>query len=207
MPLINREIEQNSPEWVAAKIGKPSASNANRLITSIGAPSKSLLPFAQELAEDKVAGQAVNAWGGNAYTERGHELEEEARMAYEIETGSDVEEVGYIEDDLQRYIVSPDGLVGDRGMVEIKCLPKKHGSTLVYYAKNNRIPPDYIPQLQMQLFVSQREWVDLYYYSPLLPNLCVRVFPDGKLFSSLENQLTTVLLERNRIIQILESFK
>jgi len=192
---------------LAARIGRPTASNANRLITSTGAPSKQLQAFAEELAGDLFAGQAVNQWSGNCYTEYGHEMEEESRLAYEMETGHDVEQVAFIEDDLQRCLASPDGLVGDNGLVEIKNLPKKHVAALIYYAKNGRIPTDYMAQLQMQLYVSQREWVDMFYYSAMLPTLCVRIEPNLKMFGALKSQITACLTERDRIVRILESMK
>lgn len=206
MPKINREIKQGEIEWFAAKVGKPSASNASRLITSAGQPSKSMKGYAQELAGELYAGKSLSEWGGNAATEFGKETEEEARLAYEMRTDCTVEQVGFIEDDLQRYLISPDGLINDNGMVEIKCKPKLHLSSLLYFKKNGRIPTDYIAQLQMQLFISGREWVDLFYYSKNLPCLSVRVFPDDALIKPLQNQLALVIAERDKTLKILKEF-
>lgn len=205
MPIVNDVIDQGSEDWYSRRIGRPTASNAGRLITSTGAASKSMGAYAEELAGDKYAGQAVNQWNGNGYTDYGHEMEEEARLAYSMEKDVDVQEVAFIEDDLLRYLVSPDGLVGDSGLVEIKNLPKKHIAALRYFDKHGRIPADYMAQLQMQLFVSKRDWVDMFYYSTLLPTLCVRIEPDQKMFDALQTQLNAVLMERDEIIKLLES--
>lgn len=206
MPKINRDIKQGSDDWIAAKMGKPSASNASRLITSTGDPSKSRKGYAQELAGELYAGKSLSGWAGNAATEFGKENEEEARLAYEMRLDCAVEQVGFIEDDLQRYLASPDGLIGDKGMVEIKCKPKHHLTALLYFKKNGRIPTDYISQLQMQLLVSEREWVDLFYYSKDLPCLCVRVLPDEAIIKPLQNQLALVIVERDKILKTLKEF-
>lgn len=206
MPKINYEIVQNEPEWFAAKVGKPSASNASRMITSTGTPSKSTKGYAQELAGELYAGKSLSSWAGSAATEFGKETEDEARLAYEMMTDVSVQQIGIIEDDLQRYLISPDGLVGNNGLVEIKCKPKHHLTTLIYYKKNGKIPTDYIAQLQMQLSVSGREWVDLFYYSKDLPCLTVRVYPDMDIIKPLQNQLALVLAERDKILKILMEF-
>jgi len=206
MPIINYEIIQGSDEWFAAKVGKPSASNASRLITSTGQPSKSIKGYAQELAGELYANKSLSNWAGNAATEFGKETEEEARLAYSMRADCEIQQVGFIEDDLQRYLISPDGLINDDGMVEIKCKPKLHLSTLLHYKKNGKIPTDYIPQLQMQLFVSGREWVDIFYYSKDLPCLTVRMLPDDALIKPLQNQLAMVIAERDKILKTIQEF-
>jgi len=206
MPLINYEIEQGSDEWFAAKLGKPSASGSSKLVTSKGAPSKSLEGYAQDLAVESFTKRAANEWSGNAATEFGNIKEASARSTYEFTHEIEVVQAGFIEDDLQRYLISPDGLVGDNGLLEIKCKPKLHLATLLYYKKHNKIPTDYISQLQMQLLVSEREWVDLYYYSEDLPCLEVRVYPDAEMFKALQNQLALVVARRDEILKTLEEF-
>jgi len=204
MPIINREIAQGSDEWFAAKVGKPSASNASKLITSVGAPSKSMKAYAQTLAGELYAGQSIDPFTGNINTEYGNETEQESRLAYSMLKDVDVEQVAFIEDDLQQYLVSPDGLIGDTGMLELKNKPKLHISTLMYYQKHKKIPTDYIAQLQMQMFVSQREYVDIYYYSKLLPCLLVRVYPDAKIVDGLKAQLLACIAERNLVFNELK---
>ena len=206
MPIINRDIIQGSDEWFAAKVGKPSASNASKLITSTGLPSKSMKAYAQTLGGELYAGRSIDPFQGTTSTEYGNETEEESRLAYGMLKNIDVEQVAFIEDNLQQYIISPDGLPGDAGLVELKNKPKHHITTLLYFKKNGKIPPDYIAQLQMQLFVSGREWVDIFYYSRFLPWLCVRITPDEKIITGLKSQLQSCLAERNLVLAELRSF-
>ncbi len=207
MHHIEYDIKQGSDEWRAAKVSKPSASNAKRLITSVGKASESMKGYAGELAEELFSGRSLNEWKGNSATEFGSETEPEGLLAYGMKTDQEVIKCGYIQDEpLYRYLVSPDGLISDNGMVEVKCKPKLHRYTLLYYKKHNKIPTDYIAQLQMQLLISEREWVDIYYYSKYLPCLVERVYPDEKLFKALQNQLALVLEERDRIYNILKEF-
>ena len=206
MPIINLDIEQGSDEWFAAKLGKPSASGASKVVTSKGAPSKSLEGYAQDLAVEDFTKRSANDWSGNNATAFGHINEPLARSTYEFTHEVEVVEAGFIEDDLQRYLISPDGLVGDNGLLEIKCKPKHHLTTLLYYKKHGRIPTDYITQLQMQLLVSGRAWVDLYYYSADLPCLEVRIHPDELIFKALQNQLALLLERKSEILKTLEEF-
>lgn len=206
MPKINREIEQGSDEWFKAKLGKPSASNASKLVTSKGEPSESLKEYAKDLAIEIFTGKPASDWSGNRYTDYGNEMEPESRADYELLTGYEVEQVAFITDDHERYLCSPDGLVGKNGGCEFKNKPKLHIDTLIYWKKYGKPPTDYIPQLQMSLFVSQREWWDIYYYSPDLPCLKVTVEPDLKLHKALEMQLAEVIHERDKIVKLLEEF-
>jgi len=145
------ECEQNSDEWMLARNGIPTASNASKLITSKGEPTtgKGLTDYAKTLAADTFAGKPIDHWEGNIYTERGHEVEDEARSWYAMERNADLVQVGFCTDDLGLYGASPDSLVGDDGVVEIKCLPKGHMDAILYWQKNNRPPTTYIPQVHM----------------------------------------------------------
>lgn len=203
--MIIHDVEQNTPEWLHLRAGMPTASEFSKLITSTGAASKSMIAYAQELAGEVYAGQPLNGWEGNQYTERGHDLEDEARASYGLLTGAEVTQVGFVTDDLQRWGCSPDGLVGDDGLLEIKCLPKKHIGMLLYWHKHKKCPPDFIQQVQGQMWITGRAWCDLYFYQPHLPDLVIRVEPDEKLVDALKEQLTECLIERDRTLDILEA--
>jgi len=198
--------EQYSDEWYAGRLGKPSSSSFSKLVTSTGAESKSMIPYAQKLAGDLFAGKEIDAWEGNKYTERGHEIEAEARAYYSMVNDVEVEQVGFITDAMGRWLCSPDGLIGDDGILEIKCLPKLHIAALLYYQKNGKAPTDYIVQTQGQLFISGRKWVDLEYYHPDLPKIIIRQYPDKKIQAALEKQLMACIAERNITLKILQEF-
>jgi len=200
--------KQYSEQWWECRNGKPSASNASKLITSTGAASKQLKDYAIDLANAIYSGVSVDQFAGNAHTDRGTELEPLARSSYELITGYDVQEVGMFTDDHDRYIASPDGVIEDgNGLLEIKNLAgKNHTKVLIYYSKYGRIPTDHVAQIQMQLFVSKRKWVDLYYHHPDLPCLKVTIEPDLAMHRALEMQLAAVISERDRIVNILKEF-
>ena len=198
------DCQQGGDDWSTLRCAMPTASNASKLITSTGEPSKQMKAYAETLAGNMFAGKDINGWEGNSYTERGHEIEENARSAYEFQNDVEVEQVGFIADDLEQYGCSPDGLVNDDGLLEIKCLPRNHIKALLYYAKNKKPPTEYIPQCQMQLFVTGCDWVDLFYYHDNLPSLTIRIYPDKKLFAGLEVQLKAVIAERNIILNTLK---
>lgn len=198
------DCQPGTPEWLSARTGIPTASNASKLITSTGAESKSLSAFANKLAGDIFAGKDIDAWEGNSCTQRGHAVEDEARLAYSMR-GVPVEQVGFITDDIGLAGCSPDGLVGDDGMLEIKCLPKQHIKALLYFHKNGKAPTDYIAQCQMQMLVAERSYCDLNYYHPDLPSIVIRQYPDPKLVEPLKTALLRCIAERNLTTKILES--
>ena len=200
------EAEQYSDEWWAFRLGKPSSSSFSKLITSKGVASKSMVPYAQKLAGDLFAKEETDPWGGNKYTDKGHEVEPEARAYYSMMNDIEVTQVGSISDDMQQWLCSPDGLVGDHGILEIKCLPKLHMAALLYYNKHRRAPTDYIAQTQGQLLITGRKWVDLLYYHPKLPKITIRMIPDATIHAGLREQLKACIIERNLTLNILKEF-
>lgn len=204
--MIIHDVDQNTPEWEAMRCSMPTASNASKLITSTGSPSKSMAGYAKELAQNLFAGKPVNQWEGNKYTAKGHEVEPQSIDAYEFKTDIETTIVGFCTDDHQRYGASPDRLVGDNGMVEAKCLPKLHVDALLYYKKHGKCPTDRIAQTQMQMLVCEREWNDVVYYHPDLPMLVIRQYPDEKIQKALKIQIAECINERDRIVELLRSY-
>jgi len=193
--MIIHPAPQGSPEWLAARLGIPTASNFGKILTASRNPSKQADAYMNTLLAGWLAGQPVDH-ETTVWMERGNELEAEARLSYEIQTGQDVEEVGLVYLDERRNVgASPDGLftlspvqwayneedagidykvVGKCAGLEIKC-PK--ASTLVtYYDKG--CPAKYVPQVQGQMWVCELEWVDFYAYHPDLKPYLSRVERD-----------------------------
>lgn len=204
--MIVLDLDQNTTEWHKARAGMPTASAFSSLVNADGKPSKSAQGYAEMLAGEMYAGQPIDPWSGNQFTEYGHEMEEEAALAYSLRTGTDLDTIGFCMDDARRYGCSPDRLAGN-GLLEIKCLPKRHITQLLYWNKNHKAPPDYIAQAQGQLLVTGREWVDLFFYSPLLPCLNIRIKPDRAFASALLQAIDNCLIERDRILKILEDME
>jgi len=196
--IVYNDTEQGSSEWFAIRSGIPTASEFSKLITSTGSPSKQMEAYAYTKACEKFAGEPVDAFQGNAWTEAGKEDEAAAREHYAFISGNEVSEVGFVTDGtmLEGQPVgvtcgcSPDSLVNDDGMLELKRLK---GSLLIeahlYYKKNGTIKPAYVQQVQGQMMVCERDWVDVVFYNPVLPPLVIRVLPDKKVFAGLKAQI------------------
>ena len=195
------DLEQNTQEWLDYRGGIPTASQFHRLVTPAKVePSKQITDYAIQLAAEKWAGGPVDSWEGNEWTERGHELEPEARMYYAMLRG-EVEEVGFIVSDRFEAGCSPDGLI-DEGLLEIKNLgAKAHVKALA----QTECPRDNMAQLQGQMLICERPWVDLLLYHPQLPKRLIRVTPIEKFQTLLIEQIAKVCQERDRYYKIIEA--
>jgi putative phage-type endonuclease len=189
---------QGTPEWMAARIGKPTASNFDKIVTMDGKPSKQRQKYMYQLAAERLTGQKEESFQ-SAAMQRGIEMEEEARSIYEILTGNTVEQVGLCHrDEKCLYGASPDGLVGEDGLVEIKC---PTSAVHVSYLLNGELPSDYFHQVQGQLFITGRKWVDFFSYYPGIAPLIVRVEPDAKFAAALEKELNAFCEELDTITE------
>lgn len=198
------DVEQGSPDWHTLRLGKPTASEFSKIITSKGEPSKSAPGYALTLAAEAFAGHPVDAWEGNAWTERGREVEAQAMAFYSFMQDQDIARVGFITDDAGEVGCSPDGLVGDDGMVEVKALKaENHIKAILYYRKHGHCPPDYVPQTQGQLMICGRAWCDLVFYHPDLPQLVIRQEPVKDLHAALLTGLQSVCKERDAVLAVL----
>ena len=117
--MITIDCEQLSPEWYKLRAGVPSASNFDKLITAKGETSKQRIKYMYTLAGESITGEKEQTYQ-NATMQRGIELENEAREMYELITGQEVAQVGFCMNDNKEFGCSPDGLVGEDGLIEIK---------------------------------------------------------------------------------------
>lgn len=173
LPIQILDHPQGSDAWLAARAGVPSASEFATIMAKgrSGGESKTRKTYLYKLAAERIMGKPTQAWAGNAHTERGHELEPEARALYAMMYDADPQQVGFI----RRGPVgcSPDSLVGDSGLLEIKTkLPHLQIEVL----EAGVLPPEHKAQVQGQLWVTDREWVDFFSYWPGLPEFCIRVY-------------------------------
>jgi len=186
MSIFETSIVQGSPEWLAEKAGRPSSSQFGEIITPGGAPSKQATKYLYALAGERLIGKKAESYQ-NATMLRGSEMEAEARQFYEVVNDVEVKQVGLcFHDEKKRFCTSPDGLVGEDGLLEIKCpsLP-----VAVEYLLNGTLPNIYLPQCQGQLFVSGRKWVDFLSYYPGLKPLILRVPRDNVFIAKLQRLL------------------
>lgn len=161
-------IEQRTPEWFAARAGKFTGSRfADLMAKTRTGPSASRGRLITRIAIERITGTCVETYS-NAAMRRGTELEPDARDAYEIHVGEMVEECAWLNHPALPHVgVSPDGLVGKSGMVEIKCpdSEEKHWEAITRGAHAH----EYHWQLQGQLWVSGRQWVDAVSFDPRFP--------------------------------------
>lgn len=115
------ECEQRSTEWFEARLGCITGSNMSKVITASGKPSTQIDTHINELIAQRLIGEIPQQDEPNFWMQRGTELEPQARMFYELAQDVEVKEVGFCKHDILNCGVSPDGLVGDDGGLEIKC--------------------------------------------------------------------------------------
>ena len=161
--LITLDCEQGSEEWLAARLGIPTATGFENIVTATGKKSASYIKYMAELIEESILGGGDTFKSG--FMERGNQLEPQARAAYEFLTGNDVIQVGgvYLNED-REIMVSPDGLIPSlKKGLEIKC-PKM--STHIRYLLEGGVPAEYVIQVQANLWVTGYETWDFVSYCP-----------------------------------------
>lgn len=169
------DVVQGSPEWFQLRLGIPTASEFDKIITTMGAASKSADMYANQLIAEEIAGEPVETFEGNSWTQRGKELEPEAAKFYEQLRDCTCEVIGFCTDDARTMGASFDRFVGDDGLLEIKVpAPKTH----VSYLLNENVSREYYPQIQGQLLISGRKWCDIISYHPKMPPSIIRVDRD-----------------------------
>jgi len=184
--MIRHDVEQGSVAWVNLRLGRPTASQAHRIITP-----RTMKPGA---AQDKYLAELVAEWAlGHSVTDdtspfmdRGAGMEEEAVAWYELRHNCDVDRVGFITLDDGSAGASPDGFVGDDGGLEIK-VPAAH--THVAYLLDP-LSDDYRAQIQMNLLISERAYWDRLSYHPTLPKALTRFLRDEPFIKTLRAALT-----------------
>lgn len=187
--------EQGTPEWHAARCGKPTASSFDKIITLDGKPSKQREKYLYQLAGERAAGKAEETYTNGAM-QRGREMEDEARKLYEFNYGIEVLRVGFCLSD--GYGASPDGLVGEDGGLEIKC---PIASTHVGYLLKDELPGDYFQQVQGNLLVTGRKWWDFVSYYPAVKPLIIRVKPDKKFQGLLKAELIKFCQDLEEVVK------
>ena len=167
--MIVLDLEQGSPEWKVARLGLASGSKFKDIDSEprsksdkeAGKLSDKAYTYLCELAAEVITGEQVEISGKPL--DWGNEHEFGACRLYEM-SKADVEHVGIILDDSGKYGASPDGLVGDDGMIEIKCPYNtvNHIKTVV----SGEMPKEHIPQVQGNMMINGRKWCDFISYDP-----------------------------------------
>lgn len=196
------DVDQGTDEWLMLRLGKLTASKFSDLISKGRgkAPSKTRESYMYQLAADILTGEPETFFQ-NAAMKWGTECEPAARAAYELKHDIDVVECAFIERDKWTG-VSPDGLVGDDGLIEIKC---PNTTTHLKYYMAGEMPSDHLAQVQGQLWVSEREWCDFVSYDPRVRTDAdyfeLRVYRDEVYISELETKCDEFIVDLKELLK------
>jgi putative phage-type endonuclease len=205
---MSKNIVQGSPEWIAARVGKVTASRMADVVskTKAGKYTAAREEYLAELVTEILTGKPVEFFQTKDM-QWGIEQEPHARAAYEADRLIQVELIGIVDHPfIERAAASPDGLVEDDGLIEIKCpKTKTHIQTLMCGAP----PEQYLPQMQWQMACTGRIWCDFVSFDPRLPKkyqlFTQRVFRDQQVINQYEDEVRRLLQEVDSIINQLES--
>lgn len=175
------DCQQGSQEWLRARLGVPTASEFHRIITHGGKESSAAKGYMAQLAAEWFMDEVLEDYT-SPFMQRGTELESSAVSEYEFTNDVTVEKVGLcLLDDIDAG-ASPDRLVGEDGALEIKCV--KPATHMLYVLDG--VPNDYTIQVQGQLWVTGRKYVDLLCWHPTLPRVTKRFERDEPFITALD---------------------
>lgn len=175
--MIVEDCVQGSAAWHKARLGIPTASQFSRIFTAGGKVSTQAEAYMHTLLAEYFLGEPSGG-ESQAFMDRGTRLEPAARSWYSYERNAEVRQVGICLSDDRMIGASPDALVGDDGILEIKC--PSAAAHIGYLLDGKDIAKAYRPQVQGLLYVTDRAWVDLVTYSPASHNLTSRIVRVGR---------------------------
>jgi putative phage-type endonuclease len=208
MPVVEG-LEQQTPEWLQMRVGMVTASRMWCVMDKLKDPKKESAErrkYKKELVFECLTGRAADNYVSPAM-EWGIETEPLAVAAYEMERDVTVQDGGFfIHDEIPRCGASPDGLVGDDGLIEIKCpTSATHIDTLI----SQTIPPEYEWQMLAEMACTGRQWCDFVSFDPRLPKhlrLFIKRFPrDEVRIKEMTDEVCRFLLECIALIKQLEA--
>ena len=188
------EMVQGSDAWHQARCGLLTASEMDLIITAKTLKSASNDKERAHLYE--LLAQRITQYVEPSYISdamlRGHTDEIEAAALYD-KNYAPVQRVGFITNDKWGFTIgcSPDGMVGNDGLIECKSRAQKYQlKTIIEYAADDKIDPDFMIQVQTLLLVTERKWCDLVSYCGGLPMVTVTVEPDEKIQAAIVDAAT-----------------
>lgn len=197
--ITDNYIEQNTQEWLDAKLGKPSASNCSKIITPQGKPSKQREGYLYELASERVTKTRPESYI-NPAMEEGHRREEEACSLFKLLNDVDLQKIGICyPDENKQYLCSPDNLIigRDEGLEVKNPLPK----TQAKYLYKDNLLSDYFCQVQFSMFVTGYDLWHLFSYVPCMRHVHIKVERDKKFITALQTEMTSFLEELDQITE------
>lgn len=174
-------FEQGSDEWKNARTGVITASCFSQILP--GGKGKTRRTYLLKIASERITGNQADTFS-NAHMERGHEQESAARDLYVEQNNVEVTQCGLMKNFGLGY--SPDGLVADDGLIEIK---SKFAHLQAEILLDDEIPSEHIAQLQGGLLISERKYIDFISFCPGMPLFIKRVFRDEDYISKLKVEI------------------
>lgn len=187
------DCEQGTAEWFEARRGIVTASRFSDVLAKGQGITRR--KYLLTLAGEAITGECAESFS-NAHMERGHAMEADARNLYAFAQDVEPEIVGFMR--RGRAGCSPDSLVGDRGMLEIKSkLPHLQLDVL----EKGKLPSEHVAQVQGQMWIAGRDWCDFVSYWPRLPLFCIRVERDDKYIETLSQAVADFVGELDTYIE------
>jgi hypothetical protein len=186
------DCEQNSPEWLRARMGIPTASAFSDVLAK--GEGKTRRTYMLKLAGEIITGEPMESFT-NGHTERGHAMEDEARDLYTFQKGAELQRVGFIRNEIAGC--SPDSLIGGDGGLEIKT---KLPHLLIDVILKDKCPPEHVAQIQGTLWVTGRQWWDIVIYWPGIPLFVKRVFRDDAYIKTLADEVARFRTELDAVV-------
>ena len=206
---IIESMEQGSQEWLELRLGKVTASKFKDVMTNGrgNKPSATAKTYMIKLVAEVLRGESLPFFESDAM-KWGTETEPQARAMYELKNDVEVKEVAFVE--LNEFVgVSPDGLVGDEGLLEIKC-PNTE-TQIKRFLDDVGLPGDYEAQVQGQLWVTGRQWCDFVSFDPRIDveasYIQTRVYRDEEYIAKLEEKVSIFVEEMKSMINKLTGEK
>ena len=201
-----RTIEQGTDLWKRVRLGHITASNIATVMSKGKGSAEAIgrAKYKMQLVAERLTGTWAESFSSDAM-QWGVEQEQYACIAYEAREETMVDKTGFwLHPTIKWLGVSPDRLVGDGGLVEVKC---PNTTTHIGYLFDKQVPSDYYKQIQCQLWVTGRAWCDFVSYDPRLPRrnqlLVIRVERDEELMEVMKAEVEQFLQEvENLIIQL-----
>jgi putative phage-type endonuclease len=200
-PYIN--IEQGSDEWKQARLGHVTASNIAEVMSKGKGTAEAVGRYKYKV---RLVAERLTMTPGESYTNAamqwGIEQEQFACIAYEAQKETFVDKIGFVlHPEIKWLGVSPDRIVGNEGLIEVKC---PNTTTHLDYLFEGKVPSEYYKQIQCQLWVTGRQWCDFVSYDPRLPKrnqlLIVRTERDEKLIAEMKTETEKFLAEVETLI-------
>lgn len=189
------DVIQGSEEWFNLRSGKFTASTIKDLF--MGPTTKGYEQALYKVVFERLSGERVESEFQSGYMRRGNDLEQQARETYELMTFNKVNNGGFYE--MSEWIgASPDGLIGENGILECKC--PAYG-TMIKYLLSKELPKEYYYQVHSQILICDKAYCDFFAYHPNLENIIIRVNRDETICKEIEKKIKESILKVKDILK------